>query len=102
MGLFGKKKKEEEKSKSGGIGYKPPKVFEPTPEQQEWLQENVFRKCNAKKIVPENCDEIMTYIQTHYEYPLRQRLKNKTNEELKFINELMSSLAYFMDSQDIF
>ena len=76
--------------------------LEPTPEQQEWLQENVFRKCNAKKIVPENCDEIMTYIQTHYEYPLRQRLKNKTNEELKFINELMSSLAYFMDSQDIF
>lgn len=102
MGLFGKKKKEEEKSKSGGMGYKPPKVFEPTPEQQEWLQENVFRKCNAKKIVPENCDEIMTYIQTHYEYPLRQSLKNKTNDELKFINELMSSLAYFMDCQDIF
>ena len=93
MGLFGKKKKEEDKKKSGGMGYKPPKAFEPTPEQQEWLQENVFRKCNA---------EIMTYIQTHYEYPLRQRLKNKTNEELKFINELMSSLAYFMDSQEIF
>ncbi|MCI5819586.1 MAG: hypothetical protein MRZ86_03260 [Acidaminococcus sp.] len=103
MGLFGKKKeKEQPKSGNGTTAYVAPKEFKPNPAQQEWLMENVLRRASVKKITIDNCDQIMSYIQTTYEQPLRNRLKGKMTPELKFINDLMRDMSFFMDSQEIF
>lgn len=103
MGLFGKKKdKEQPKAGASATSYVAPKEFKPTHEQQEWLNDNVLRRASVKKITIENCDQIMSYIQNTYEQPLRNRLKGKMTPELKFINDLMRDLSFFMDSQEIF
>lgn len=103
MGLFGRKKeKEQAKAATTTGGYVAPKEFKPSPAQQEWLNENVLRRAGVKKITIDNCDQIMSYIQSTYEQPLRARLKGKITPELKFINDIMRDLSFFMDSQEIF
>ncbi|MDD7397954.1 MAG: hypothetical protein PUG65_01115 [Firmicutes bacterium] len=102
MGLFGKKKEKEQSKATTPGAYVAPKEFKPSPQQQEWLTDNVLRRAGVKKITIDNCDQIISYIQNTYEQPLRARLKGKVTPELKFINDLMRDLSFFMDSQEIF
>lgn len=50
MGLFGKKKKEEDKKKSGGMGYKPPKAFEPRLNSRNGFRKTFSGNVTQKKL----------------------------------------------------
>ena len=95
--LFGKKKEKN----SGGTAkkYVPEKYFKGTPEQEEWLQDNVYSRFKIKKIEYENCEPIIKYISDNFEQPL---LKRKNSPQLEFIRTLLADLAFFFDSHTIF